>query len=208
MFSPKFAHTVLTALLVLAMTGCGSAVDSTAGSPEGQETVASAPTTSAGATEPISSLAEEDMYSTLEELAAASAMVVEGTITGTRRGVFVGERPGQMQTMEVLVRVSTTLKGSQPESLSFHEEGWDSAGRARNTPGVARSQAGQTGIFFLLSGPHPESGTTVHGLVNSQSRFFQDGESVRAGNQNDDFSKSQEKKTWDEFREDVRRAAA
>ncbi|MEV4417646.1 hypothetical protein [Catellatospora sp. NPDC049609] len=97
-------------------------------------------------------------FSTVDSLLATSHLVVYGTVSAVGEGRFTGadedgSTTSQIRLRNVTITVDDVLHNPKntliPPSILLEEEGWDSLGRGYLLNGVAWSQVGDTGYFFL-----------------------------------------------------------
>lgn len=162
---------VVVALAAAVVAGSGDGAD---------QTDASAPT----ATVPVDAVqvtSDSPRYATLDELVAASDLVVRGEVTATERGRWFGDGSTgpRIQSRLVTLAVDEVLVGSLPGgagtdatgadraatgSLLLEEEGWLEDGSPIVVDGAAPSAVGDAGVWFLVD---PGDDTTDAWIVVS-----------------------------------------
>ena len=109
----------------------------------------------------------------LDELVAASDLVVRGEVEGTERGRPFGQ-PGGATIVSRLVtlRVDEVLAGAAPRAgtVLVEEEGWLDDGRALVVDGARPSEAGDAGIWFLTEVDDPD--LPVYTTVGAEGRYL------------------------------------
>lgn len=149
-------------------------------------------------------------FGSLEEMVAASDVVVVAEVVEVGRGAYMGEEPGRLQLRDVALRVSEILRGNAgKENLKFVETGWGSKGAELVIEGYPTSVVGQEGIYFL--GPKVPDGSPSagsHSLLNSQGRFFRTGgkDELKPGNKENGLSKQLAARGFNKLVEDIRKA--
>lgn len=148
-------------------------------------------------------------FGSLEEMVAASDVVVVAEVVEVGRGAYMGEEPGRLQLRDVTLRVSEVLRGNAGETLKFVETGWGSKGAELVVEGYPTSVVGQQGIYFL--GPKMPDGSpsaSSHSLLNSQGRFFRTGgkNELTPGNKENGLSKQLAARGFNKLVEDIRKA--
>lgn len=146
-------------------------------------------TTTVPAPDPVAVDSDAPAYATLEELVAASDLVVRGRVTDTERGRWFGDGSARarIQSRLVTLDVEEVVKGAVPQgasgSLLIEEEGWLEDGAPLVVDGAAPSEPGDEGIWFLVD---PGDDTTDALItVNAQGRYLVDGTGL-AGASGDD----------------------
>ncbi|HEV7761944.1 MAG TPA: hypothetical protein VGO78_23210 [Acidimicrobiales bacterium] len=128
-------------------------------------------------------------HRSLDELVAASDLVVRGEVEGTERGRPFGQ-PGGATIVSRLVtlRVDEVLAGPAPRAgtVLVEEEGWLDDGRALVVDGARPSEAGDTGIWFLTEVDDPD--LPVYTTVGAEGRYLVagDGDDALVGADGDD----------------------
>ena len=124
-------------------------------------------------------------FSSLDEMVAASDAIVVGRVTATERGRLIGD-PADGGVISRLVTISVTevLAGDTARTVIVEEEGWLTDGTPITVNGVAPSEAGDEGLWFLDSTDDAELPSYL--VINSQGRFLvAGGEALRGGDQRD-----------------------
>jgi hypothetical protein len=136
-------------------------------------------TTTAPAPDPVAVDSDAPSYASLDELLAASDVVVRARVTDTERGRWFGDgsQSARIQSRLVTLQVEDVLKGDAPAgaagSLLVEEEGWLEDGSPLVVDGASPSAEGDDGIWFLVD---PGDDTTDALItVNAQGRYLVDG---------------------------------
>jgi hypothetical protein len=102
----------------------------------------------------------------------------------------VGEADASVVSRVVTLQVEDVLGGRLAASTTtdrgtilIEEEGWLPDGSPLIVNGVAPSQEGDDGIWFLQVSPDPDLPSFL--VINSQGRYLVDGENLRGGDQRD-----------------------
>jgi hypothetical protein len=109
----------------------------------------------------------------LDELVAASDVVVEGRVVETRRGRSFGEPGGRtIVSRLVTLRVDAVLAGAAPTAgaVLVEEEGWLDDGSPLVVDGLRPTEEGDSGIWFLAAGGDPDVPAYV--VVGPQGRYL------------------------------------
>ncbi len=134
----------------------------------------------------------------LDEMVAASDLIVTGEVVSTVRGRLVGDpAAGGVISRIVTVRVDDVLLGGDAatEQILVEEEGWLPDGTPIVVSGVAASQEGDIGLWFLDQ-LAPDDVTTYL-VINSQGRFLNVDELTIGGDQSDPLVQSLQKARFD-----------
>ena len=122
---------------------------------------------------PVAVDSDAPRFRSLDELVAASDVVVRGEVVATERGRPFGE-PGGTTIVSRLVtlRVDDVLAGAAPAdgAVLVEEEGWLDDGRPLVVDGVPPSADGDAGIWFLAAGGDPDLPTYL--VVGAQGRYL------------------------------------
>ncbi|MEV0805332.1 hypothetical protein [Micromonospora sp. NPDC050200] len=129
--------------------------------------------------QPESVAHSKEMYffSSVDSMVATSHLVVYGTVSAVGEGRFTGADEDGSTTSQVRLRnatitISDVLHNPKlkpiPPSITLEEEGWDSQGRGYIVNGVAWSEVGDTGYFFLRH----SFGTDTYTLTSSDGRVL------------------------------------
>jgi hypothetical protein len=124
-------------------------------------------------------------FSSLDEMVAASDAIVVGRVTATERGRLIGDpADGGVISRLVTITVTDVLAGVVGTTLIVEEEGWLTDGTSITVNGVAPSQAGDEGVWFLDLTDDAELPAFL--VINSQGRFLvADDGTLRGGDQRD-----------------------
>lgn len=143
-------------------------------------------------------------FASLEEMVDAGDAVVVGTVTSVERGRLVGEPDdGGVVSRTVAIDVDEVLAGDAGTTILMEEEGWLPDGTPLIVNGVAPSEAGDHGMYFLDAVADPERPFYV--VINSQGRFLADGEgTLTGGDQRDVLVQELQHLTLDELAAAVR----
>lgn len=132
--------------------------------------------------EPVAVTSDAPRWATLDELVAASDVVVRGRVVATERGRAFGEPGGRtIVSRLVTLRVDDVLAGAAPAAgaVLVEEEGWLDDGRPLTVDGLRPTEAGDAGIWFLAAGGDPD--VPAHVVVGPQGRYLvEDGHLVGA----------------------------
>lgn len=112
-------------------------------------------------------------FPTLDNLVAASDVVVRGRVVATERGRWFGDEAStaRVQSRLVTLEVDEVLAGTlNADALVIEEEGWLSDGSPLVVDGAAPSRSGDEGIWFLAEGGDPTLG--AHVVVGAQGRYL------------------------------------
>ncbi|MEU5943394.1 hypothetical protein ABZ807_30490 [Micromonospora sp. NPDC047548] len=129
--------------------------------------------------QPESVAHSKEMYyfSSVDSMVATSHLVVYGTVSAVGEGRFTGadedgSTTSQIRLRNVTIAISDVLHNPKlkpiPPSITLEEEGWDSQGRGYIVNGVAWSEVGDTGYFFLQH----SFGTNTYSLTSSDGRVL------------------------------------
>lgn len=169
---PPVVAVVLAAVLagVLLAGGGGSPSDDGdggGGGDDGSTSVAEPP--------PVDIASDSPTYATLDELLAASDLVVRARVTSTERGRVFGE-PGEATAIEsrlVALEVTETLRGPEPPAeILVEEEGWLLDGSPLIVDGLVPSAAGDDAIWFLVDPSDDPQEATPFVTTNAQGRYL------------------------------------
>ena len=163
---PPVVALVVAGILAVVLVAGGSTGDG-AGSGDGTST------TSTPAPVDISS--DSPAYATLDELLAASDLVVRARVTSTERGRVFGE-PGEETALEsrlVALEVTEVLRGTAPPpEILVEEEGWLLDGSPLIVDGLVPSATGDDAIWFLVDPSDDPQEATPFVTTNSQGRYI------------------------------------
>lgn len=125
----------------------------------------------------------KEMYTfdTVDSMVATSHLVVFGEVSAVGEGRFTGaDEDGstvpQIRLRNVTITVHDVLHNPKnaliPPSITLEEEGWDSQGRGYLVNGVAWSEVGDTGYFFLR---RSVGNADAYTLTSSDGRVLSEG---------------------------------
>jgi hypothetical protein len=130
-------------------------------------------------------------FATLDEMVAASDVVVIGTVAATERGRLVGDptnggvisRVVTVSVDELIIDRGESSDGGGADAVRIEEEGWLVDGRPVVVNGMAPTAVGERAVWFLdrLDG-EPVS---TYLVINSQGRFVAEQSGTRGGDQRD-----------------------
>jgi len=134
-------------------------------------------TTTAPAPDPVAVDSDAPAFASLDELVAASDLIVRGRVTDTERGRWFGDgsERARIQSRLVTLEVEDVLRGDAPAggSLLLQEEGWLEDGSPLVVDGAAPSAKGDEGIWFLVDPGDDTTDALI--LVNAEGRYLVDG---------------------------------
>lgn len=169
---PPVVAVVVAAVLagVLLAGGGGSpSDDGGGGGDDGAES------TSPAEPPPVDIASDSPAYATLDELLAASDLVVRARVTSTERGRVFGE-PGEATAIEsrlVALEVTETLRGPEPPAeILVEEEGWLLDGSPLIVDGLVPSAAGDDAIWFLVDPSDDPQEASPFVTTNAQGRYL------------------------------------
>ena len=114
-------------------------------------------------------------YATLDQLLAATDLVVRARVTSTERGRVFGE-PGEETALEsrlVALEVTEVLRGAEPPAeFLVEEEGWLLDGSPLIVDGLVPSAEGDDAIWFLVDPSTDTQEPTPFVTVNAQGRYL------------------------------------
>jgi hypothetical protein len=162
---------IVAALLAVVLVSGGSGSGSGSGDPASDGSTATASTEPA----PVDIASDSPTYATLDELLAASDLVVRARVTSTERGRVFGE-PGEENAIEsrlVGLEVTETLKGAEPPpEILVEEEGWLLDGAPLIVDGLVPSATGDDAIWFLVDPSDDPQEPTPFVTTNAQGRYL------------------------------------
>lgn len=126
--------------------------------------------------EPVAVSSDAPRVTTLDELVAASDVVVQGRVAEIRRGRAFGEPGGRtIVSRLVTLRVETVLAGASPTTgaVLVEEEGWLDDGSPLVVDGLRPTEEGDSGVWFLTAGGDPDVPAYV--VVGPQGRYLAEG---------------------------------
>lgn len=170
--------------VALAVAGILAVVLVAGGSADEEPPVAETTTTSVP--EPVRIESDAPAYATLDELLAATDLVVRARVTSTERGRVFGSPDEDTALVSRLVALEVTevLRGAEPpDAFLVEEEGWLPDGSPLIVDGLVPSATGDDAIWFLVDPSATEPAPFV--TVNAQGRYRIDGDALR-GAEGDD----------------------
>jgi hypothetical protein len=139
-----------------------------------------ATTTAAPELDPVEVSSDAPRFTSLDQLVAASDLIVRARVTDTEPGRWFGDgsTSARIRSRLVTLDVDEVLAGEAPAgelgTLLLEEEGWTQDGAPLVVDGAAPSKVGDDGIWFLVD---PGDGTTdALIVVNAQGRYLVDGD--------------------------------
>jgi hypothetical protein len=150
---------------------------------------ASPTTTAAPELDPVAVSSDAPRSTSLDELVAASDLVVRAKVTDAEPGRWFGDgsTSARIRSRLVTLDVEDVLAGDVPPgelgTLLLEEEGWTEDGAPLVVDGAAPSAVGDEGIWFLVD-PGDETTDSLI-VVNAQGRYLVDGDHL-AGASGDD----------------------
>lgn len=133
---------------------------------------------------PVEVVSDAPRYTSLDDLVAASDLVVEGEVVSSVEGRWFGAPAGdagagagaggqRILSRLVTIRIERVLTGEAPSTgtVLVEEEGWTADGAPLVVDGLAAAAVGDRGVWFLVDGGDPEVGAYV--LVNAQGRYLE-----------------------------------
>jgi len=139
--------------------------------------------------ESVDVAARAPRYSTVEELVAASDLIVLGRIERVAEGrVFTdpADPEAGIRTQLAQLAVEEVLRGPSVRSVVLEEEASLLDGTPITVDGASPSTAGQRGIYFLIA---DRNGTANYALIGPQGRYLIDGDTL-VSTSNDPLSTS------------------
>jgi hypothetical protein len=131
------------------------------------------------APDPVAVSSDAPRLGSLEELVAASDLVVRAEVVATEPGRVFGEPGGTaVESRLVTLEVGEVLSGTAPrdDTVLVEEEGWLDDGTPLIVDGAAPSRTGDDGIWFLVDVGDPDA--PVHVVVSAQGRYLVDGDGL------------------------------
>lgn len=137
---------------------------------------------------PVVVSSDAPRHPSLDALVAASDLVLQAEVEATAPGRTFGEPGGgAIVSRLVTLRIDEVLVGGaplgDPPTLVVEEEGWLEDGRPLAVDGLAPSEVGDQGFWFLVRVGDPEM--PVHMVVNAGGRYLVAGATL-VGADNDD----------------------
>lgn len=143
--------------------------------------------TAPGGEELVEVTSDAPRQASLDELVAASDLVVVGEVAGTERGRTFGQPGGTtIESRLVTLTVGEVLAGTPPRAgtVLVEEEGWLDDGRALVVDGARPSQAGDRGVWFLVEVDDPD--LPVYTVVGAEGRYLAAPDGTLTGAEVDD----------------------
>ncbi len=159
---------------------------------------------------PVDITSDSPAYATLDELLAASDLVVRARVSSTERGRVFGE-PGEDTALEsrlVALEVTETLRGLEPPpEILVEEEGWLLDGSPLIVDGLVPSAEGDDAIWFLVDPSDDPLEATPFVTPTAPGRYLVGGDVLLGADGDDPLVLRIEGLTPDQLEEAVRRAA-
>jgi hypothetical protein len=141
-------------------------------------------------------------FSSLDEMGAASDLVVEADVVAVERGRLVGE-PGEGGVISRIVTLAVVdvIRGdTTATTVIVEEEGWLSDGTPIIVDDVEPSVVGDHGVWFLdaldaLNG----ADLPAYLVINSQGRMLERDDRVEGGDQTDPLVLAVQQRSFDEL---------
>lgn len=164
------------------------------------------------APDPVAIESDAPMYATLEELLAASDLVVRARVTGTERGRVFGDPEDQggdaIESRLVAVEVTDVLSGAAPPDVFYiEEEGWLLDGAPLVVDGLSPSAEGDDAIWFLVDPTDAADEASPFVTVNAQGRYVVDGDALVGAEGDDPLVAELAALTPDQLEDRIRAAA-
>ncbi len=168
------ALAVLVAAVVAVVVIGGGSPSSDDAAPDGSP--GSSTTSSESIPDPVHIESDAPTYATLDELVAASDLVVRARVTVTERGRVFGDPEEQggdaIQSRLVGLEVAEVLAGAEPPPEFYvEEEGWLLDGAPLIVDGLAPSAEGDDAIWFLVDPTDASDEASALITVNAQGRY-------------------------------------
>lgn len=143
-------------------------------------------------------------FSSLEEMSAASDLVVEADVIAVERGRLVGDPDaGGVISRIVTLSVADVIKGDSSAGTStviVEEEGWLPDGTPLIVDDVEPSAVGDHGVWFLDALDDAGSADLpAYLVINSQGRLLERGDGVVGGDQTDPLVLAIQRGSFDEL---------
>jgi len=136
---------------------------------------------------PVAVSSDAPRLTSLEELVAASDLVVRAEVAATERGRVFGDPNGgaSVESRLLTLEVTDVLAGAGPadDAVLVEEEGWLEDGTPLIVDGAAPSRTGDDGIWFLVRVGDPD--VPVHVVVSAQGRYLVDGDGLASASGDD-----------------------
>lgn len=130
--------------------------------------------------DPVAVEAWGPAFTSLDELRAASDLIVLGEVTGVAEGRTItapGDPAAGIRTRLLTVEVTRALQGAVPSVVVVEEEAALLDGTPIVVNGMAPGAVGDRGVYFLVAGSDPAA--PYHAVVNEQGRYLVDGVQLR-----------------------------
>jgi len=141
-------------------------------------------------------------FSSLDEMGAASDLVVEADVVAVERGRLVGE-PGEGGVISriVTLAVADVIRGDTTAStVIVEEEGWLPDGTPIIVDDVEPSVVGDHGVWFLDALDAPDAADVpAYLVINSQGRMLERGDRVEGGDQSDALVRALQQRSFDDL---------
>lgn len=145
-------------------------------------------------------------FEEIPTLVRTTDLIVEGTVREVRPGRSVGEGDHPLQFREVRIEVSNVYYSrdrEQPTEVVIEEEGWDVDRPIISFNGLAASQVGDVGFYFLKR----KDPTPYYALINNQGRYLMRGDGLEGADRQDPLIERIERMSPRQFREEIAAAA-
>lgn len=146
------------------------------------------PSTAGGELPPVVVTSDAPLVDRLDQLVAASDLVVRAQVVGTEEGRLFGDPGGgsAIRSRVVTLLVTRVLHGAGVEPggrLLVEEEGWTLDGAPLVVDGLAPSRTGDDAVWFLAAVGAEEGAR--HVVVSSQGRYRVDGDALEGADRDD-----------------------
>jgi hypothetical protein len=153
---------------------------------------------------PLQVTADEPSYATIDELVAASDLIVTGTVVAVDDGRAItdpSDPEAGIRTRLASIGIDSVLVGEHGNTVIVEQEAALLDGTPIEVNGVSALAEGQSGLYFLVAGEGDEF--PYHALVNRQGRFDVDGDALVAAAPGDPLAERIEAMTPSALRCDV-----
>ena len=143
---------------------------------DGEAQPAAPPTTTAPEPEPIEVSSDAPRFTTLDELVAASDLIVRARVADAQPGRWFGDGSTgpRIRSRLVTLDVSEVLAGDVASgdlgTLLVEEEGWSDEGAPLIVDGARPSAEGDEGLWFLVDPGDDTTDALI--VVNAQGRYL------------------------------------